>query len=168
MHLSGVEGFFTKYFEGKKWGDEAQNILNNLEGRYSGGATTIFPNQPVESAAWNWLSSIQDGFFNNTCGMYFTTKRTADLTGSEAKRQFDLLLESRSCPEKKKHDWKDVLAVGEHQLSNKDWKTGFFQLRQRHILRAANPSFFSRVHSPRDQYGIVGVRQLWCVQFGFL
>ncbi len=50
-------------------------------------------------------------FFSNTRGIYFTTKSTADLTGSEPKRQLDLRVEKRTCPEKKKHNYKDVLVV---------------------------------------------------------
>ncbi len=41
----------------------SQTILNNLEGRYSGGAMTGFPDPQVEIAVRNWLSGIHDSFF---------------------------------------------------------------------------------------------------------
>jgi Fungal protein kinase len=123
-----VGGFFTKYFEGKEWSDQAQKVYHELQDRYVDDRWIDFPDPPVEGAVWNWLSDIQERVLSDARGVYYTTKSTADLVGLEAKRQLDLLVKRRTCAEKSKHDWKDVLVIGEHQASTRDWKAKFFQL----------------------------------------
>jgi hypothetical protein len=123
-----VEGFFPKYFEGKKWCGRAQKIYTSLKDRHVDGRWADFPDPPVESAVWDWLSGIQDEFLTNARGIYYTTSTIADLTGAEAQRQLDIFVKQKTDIEGPRHDWKDVRIIGEHRASNNQWKDKFLQL----------------------------------------
>ncbi|MCJ1469210.1 hypothetical protein MMC07_007843 [Pseudocyphellaria aurata] len=128
-----VEGFSTKYFEGKKWSKRSKDtgliaikdrhVDVRVDGRWTG-----FPDQPNESAVWDWLSNIQKEYLTDACGMYYTTPTTAKLVGAEARRQLDFFIKRRTDLVDSSHDWKDVRVIGEHQVSQKNWRNKFLQI----------------------------------------
>jgi len=77
---------------------------------------------------WTWLSSIQDKYFADAPGRYYTTSTPADDTGAEFRRQL-LFVKRRTDTADMTHDWKDVCVIGnvsvigEYQVSNRDWRS---------------------------------------------
>jgi hypothetical protein len=123
-----VGGFFSKYFEGKEWSGRAQTIYTSLKDRHVNGRWTDFPAPPVEKAVWSWLSSIQDEYLAHAPGIYYTTSNPSELSGTEARRQLDLFIKPRTDTADTKHDWKDVRVIGEHRVSNNEWRAKFLQV----------------------------------------
>jgi Fungal protein kinase len=82
----------------------------------------------VENAVWSWLSRIRDECLTHALGTYHTTSTPTDLTGAEARRQLDLFIRRRTVAADMIHDWRDVRVIGEHQVSNKEWRKKFLQV----------------------------------------
>ncbi|KAI4260723.1 MAG: hypothetical protein LQ352_000115 [Teloschistes flavicans] len=108
-----VDGFFEKYFEGRRWSHKTEAIYNAVSNQYMGGRWTDFPDPPDEDAVWGWLSRFQDEHLSDSRGVLYTTESTSDLTGGEAQRQLDLFVKRRGIETSGKHDWKDVRVIGE-------------------------------------------------------
>lgn len=123
-----MEGFFAKYFEGKKWSKRSKDIYEAMKERFVDGRWIDFPDPPDESAVWDWLSRIQDEYLTEAHGIYYTTSTTTELFGAEARRQLDLFIKRRTDTVDTSHDWKDVRVIGEHQVSQKEWKKKFLQI----------------------------------------
>jgi len=47
-----VDGFFEKYFEGRRWSRKSQAIYNAVKKQYRGGRWTDFPDPPDEDGVW--------------------------------------------------------------------------------------------------------------------
>ena len=125
----GVEGFFEKYFKGKRWSEQANGIYNAIKERHVDGRWTNFPDPPTENDVWNWLSDFQDEFLADSQNIFYRAEKTSDLTGGEPSRQLDIFLKDRSKSTNAKHDWKDILVVGEHKKSDDDrFKDNVLQL----------------------------------------
>ena len=124
----GVDGFFSKYFEGKEWSEQGKEIYNAVKDRHIDGQWSDFPSPPEETAVWEWICHFQEEFLSKAQGVYYTTKSTKDLTGAEARRQLDLFIKRRGETASTIHDWKDVQVIGELKLSNKEWKQKLLQL----------------------------------------
>ena len=123
-----VEGFFSKYFEGKPWTERTKEIYKAVQERHADGRWTDFPQSPVQNAVCEWWFHFQDEFLSNERGFYYTSN-TKDLTGSEAKRQIDLFVKPNNEKlSKVVHDWKDVEVIGELKESNKDKKATLLQI----------------------------------------
>ena len=123
-----VEGFFSKYFEGKPWTERTKEIYKAVQERHADGRWTDFPQSPVQNAIYEWWFHFQDEFLSNERGVYYTSN-TKDLTGSEARRQIDLFVKSNNEKlSKVVHDWKDVEVIGELKESNKDKKATLLQI----------------------------------------
>jgi hypothetical protein len=123
-----VEGFFSKYFEGKPWTERTKEIYKAVQERHADGRWTDFPQSPVQNAVCEWWFHFQDEFLSNERGVYYTSN-TKDLTGSEAKRQIDLFVKPNNEKlSKVVHDWKDVEVIGELKESNKDKKATLLQI----------------------------------------
>lgn len=90
-----VDGFFEKYFEGRRWSRKSQAIYNAVKKQYRGGRWTDFPDPPDEDGVWDWLSRFQDKHLSDSRGNLYTTESTSDLTGGEAQRQLDLFVKRR-------------------------------------------------------------------------
>ncbi|OAX79279.1 hypothetical protein ACJ72_06402 [Emergomyces africanus] len=114
-----IEGFFEKYFEKKDWSDKADAICQRILTSGSDCNWIQFPNPPTQDNVLTWWFRLQDDLLSESNSAYYTTVSKADLTGSMAQRQVDLLLRARSerarseSPSRKKHHWKDILVVGE-------------------------------------------------------
>ncbi|OJD20959.1 hypothetical protein ACJ73_07704 [Blastomyces percursus] len=108
----GVERFFAKYFEEKT------------------GATKPIPSvdvcwaQRATDDVLAWWFRLQEDLLSESRGTYYTTASKADLTGSKAERQVDLLLRTRGgSPSRNKHDWGDIRVVGELKKSKEEIRT---------------------------------------------
>jgi Fungal protein kinase len=123
-----VEGFFPKYFEARKWSKRSKEIYQVLKHRHVDGRWIDFPDPPDERAVWKWLSGIQDEYLTKAHGIYYTTSATMELVGGEARRQLDFFVKRRTDDVDTSHNWKDVRVIGEHQVSNTDWKKKLLQI----------------------------------------
>jgi Fungal protein kinase len=123
-----VEGFFTKYFEGKEWSKQSREIYEAVKDRHVDGRWTSFPDPPDENAVWDWLSRIQDEYLTDARGIYYTTATTTELVGAETRRQLDFFIKRKTDTVDTSHDWKDVRVIGEHRVSQKKWKNKFLQI----------------------------------------
>ncbi|EDN08106.1 predicted protein [Histoplasma mississippiense (nom. inval.)] len=109
-----VEGFFDKYFEEKDWSDKADTICRRVLDPDSDGNWAQFPDPPTQDDVLAWWFRFQEDLLLESRGTYFTTVSKADLTGSKAERQVDLLLRAKGGSlSRNKHDWRDILVVGE-------------------------------------------------------
>ncbi|KMP02682.1 hypothetical protein CIRG_02374 [Coccidioides immitis RMSCC 2394] len=68
-----VEGFFTKYFEGKDWSVRADAIRQRVLEPGSNSEWARFPDPPVQNAVLDWWLRFQDNFLSNARGVYFST-----------------------------------------------------------------------------------------------
>ena len=123
-----VEGFFSKYFEGKPWTERTKEIYQAVQERHVDGRWTDFPQTPVQNDVCKWWFDFQDEFLSSERGVYYTST-TKDLMGCEAKRQIDLFVKPNNEKlSKAVHDWKDVEVIGELKESNKDKKATLLQI----------------------------------------
>lgn len=124
----GVEGFFEKYFEGKRWSRRGNEIYNAVKGRHVDGRWTDFPDSPIEDDVWDWLFRFQNEVLTDSRNVFYRTRKTSDLTGGEASRQLDIFFKYRSKSADAKHNWKDVLVIGEHKKSDDHFRRDILQL----------------------------------------
>ncbi|OJD11578.1 hypothetical protein AJ78_07680 [Emergomyces pasteurianus Ep9510] len=103
-----------------------------------------FPNPPTQSAVLTWWFRLQEDLLSESRGTYYTTASKADLTGSNAERQVDLLLRaSGASPSLNNHDWRDILVVGELKQSKEEIRTKGTLLQMSSYVRevfAAQPT----------------------------
>ncbi|OJD18750.1 hypothetical protein ACJ73_08693 [Blastomyces percursus] len=108
-----VQGFFDKYFEKKDWSSKADAVCQRVLAPGSDGNWAQFPNPPTQSAVLAWWFRLQEDLLTESRGIYYTTASKADLTGSKAERQVDLLLRASGAnSSQNKHDWRDILTKG--------------------------------------------------------
>ncbi len=123
-----VEGFFSKYFEGKSWTERTKEIYQAVQNRHVDGRWTDFPQTPVQNDVCKWWFDFQDEFLSSERGVYYTSI-TKDLTGCEAKRQIDLFVKPNNEKLSKViHDWKDVEVIGELTMSDNNKKAKLLQI----------------------------------------
>ncbi|EDN09515.1 predicted protein [Histoplasma mississippiense (nom. inval.)] len=119
-----VESFFDKYFEEKDWSGKTDAICQRVLAPDSDGNWAQFPNPPTQNNVLAWWFRLQEDLLSESRGTYYTTASKADLTGSKAERQVDLLLRARGgTPSRNKHNWRDILVVGELKKSTEEIKT---------------------------------------------
>ncbi|KKZ65062.1 hypothetical protein EMCG_01302 [[Emmonsia] crescens] len=119
-----VKGFFDKYFEGKDWSSKADAICQRVLAPDSDGNWAQFPDPPTQDDVLTWWFRLQEDLLSESRGIYYTTESKADLTGSMAERQVDLLLRTRGgSTSQNKHDWRDILVVGELKKSKNEIRT---------------------------------------------
>ena len=126
-----VDGFFEKYFEGRRWSRKSKEIYNAVKkGQYRDERWTDFPDPPDGDAVWKWLSRFQDNHLSDSPGVFYTTASTSNLTGGEARRQLDVFTKRRGIEntENEKHNWKDVRIIGELKQSKWELKKILLQL----------------------------------------
>ncbi|KMU80894.1 hypothetical protein CISG_08790 [Coccidioides immitis RMSCC 3703] len=105
-----VEGFFTKYFEGKDWSMRADAIHQHVLEPGSNSEWARFPDPPVQNAVLDWWLQFQDNFLSNARGVYFSTAR-------------------------KIHDWKDVHVIGKLKKSSDEIWTKSMLLQLAHYVQ---------------------------------
>ncbi|EEH20420.1 hypothetical protein PABG_02679 [Paracoccidioides brasiliensis Pb03] len=119
--FQNVEGFFNKYFKGKDWSDKADAICQHVLAPDSDENWAQFPDPPMQSDVLTWWFQLQKRLLSESRSIYSTTVSKANLTGSKAERQLDLLLKARSTSlSQDKHDWRDILVIGELKKSEKE------------------------------------------------
>ncbi|KAL2371887.1 hypothetical protein RJ035_001594 [Blastomyces gilchristii] len=120
----GIEGFFDKYFEGKDWSSKADAICQRVLAPDSDGNWAQFPDPPTQNNVLTWWFRLQEDLLLESRGIYYTTASKADLIGSKAERQVNLLLRARSTSlSQVKHNWRDILVVGELKKSKEEIRT---------------------------------------------
>ncbi|KAG5289062.1 serine/threonine protein kinase Sgk2 [Histoplasma ohiense] len=122
----GVEGFFDKYFEGKDWSSKADAICQRVLASDSDGNWARFPDPPTQSDVLMWWFRFQEDLLSESRSIYYTTESKADLAGSNAERQVNLLLKASSVHpplQETSHNWKDILAIGELKKSEGEIRT---------------------------------------------
>ncbi|ODH44302.1 hypothetical protein ACO22_00922 [Paracoccidioides brasiliensis] len=96
-----VKGFFDIYFEEKDWSGKADAICQHV----------LAPDS-------------DEDLLSESHSIYCTTMSKADLTGSKAEQQVDLLLQARGGSlSQNKHNWRDILVIGELKKSKKEIRT---------------------------------------------
>ncbi|MCJ1349377.1 hypothetical protein MMC31_007617 [Peltigera leucophlebia] len=136
-----VGGFFKKYFVGKEWTKESRKIYKVMKKRHVRGQWKDLPSPPTQGKVRKWLSDFQKEFLSNTQSEYFTSENCSDFTGAEAKRQLDFFVKRKSDAASTRHDWKDILVIGEHKQSQSDFKSLLLQLsRYMRDVFAAQPT----------------------------
>ncbi|KAF3768265.1 hypothetical protein M406DRAFT_251224, partial [Cryphonectria parasitica EP155] len=123
----GVNGFFEKYFEGQSWTEQCRTIYQSISARHVDGQWADFPDPPTQKDVWAWLLQFQEDFLVGAPSTYHSAPSTSALMGGEASRQLDIFLKPRSV-DTPKHDWKDILVLGEHKQSHPGPKTLLLQL----------------------------------------
>ncbi|KAL2045028.1 hypothetical protein N7G274_002803 [Stereocaulon virgatum] len=124
-----VDGFFEKYFEGRRWSHKSKEIYNAVKKeQYRDERWTDFPDPSDGDAVWKWLSRVQDNHLSDSPGVFYTTASTSDLTGAEARRQLDVFTKRRGIENTEKHNWKDVRIIGELKQSKWELKKILLQL----------------------------------------
>ena len=139
-----VGGFFDKYFDGRDQSRDGKRMYTSMKAQHKRGRWTGFPDPPEQSAVWEWLSRFQEKHLSRSRSTFYTTRSTSYLTGSDAKRQLDVLMKQRS-DRGGKHDWKDVRVIGELKQSDRclqgDFKASLLQLtRYARDVFAAQPT----------------------------
>ncbi|OJD09813.1 hypothetical protein ACJ73_10078, partial [Blastomyces percursus] len=139
-----VEGFFDKHFEEKHWSGKVDAICRRVLARDSDGNWAQFPDPPTQDDVLAWWFRLQEDLLSESRGTYYTTASKADLTGSKAERQVDLLLRARGgSPSRNKHDWRDILVCGELKKSKEEIRTKGTLLQMSRYVRevfAAQPT----------------------------
>ncbi|EDN02644.1 predicted protein [Histoplasma mississippiense (nom. inval.)] len=108
----------------QKGSEQTYAICRRVLGPDSDGNWAQFPDPPTQNDVLAWWFRLQEDLLPESRGIYYTTASKADLTGSKAERQVDLLLRARSgTPSQNKHDWRDILVVGELKKSMEEIKT---------------------------------------------
>ncbi|KGQ00833.1 hypothetical protein PAAG_12498 [Paracoccidioides lutzii Pb01] len=119
-----VKGFFNKYFEGKVWSDKADAICQRMLTPDSDENWAQFPDPPMQSDVLAWWLHLQGDLLSESHSIYYTTVSKADLTDSKTEQRADLLLRARSTSlSQGKHDWRDILVIGELKISEKEIRT---------------------------------------------
>ena len=123
-----VNGFFTKYFEGKAWTERTRKIFEARQGRHVDGRWTDFPQTPIQDEVCKWWFDFQNEFLSGERGVYYSST-TKDLTGCESKRQIDLFTKPNDEKlSKVVHDWKDIEVIGELTVTDSKKKAKLLQI----------------------------------------
>ena len=125
-----VGGFHEKYFGDRKWSRRARRVwkeakvhYNDNEKRWKG-----FPMEATEDEVCGWLLNLQQGLLASERATFCRTS-TNSRVGTEAPRQLDLLVKAKSSNRTDtRHEWEDVLVVGELKKSDNKAKGLWLQI----------------------------------------
>ncbi|KAA6413317.1 MAG: serine threonine- kinase Sgk2 [Lasallia pustulata] len=109
---------------------ESSEIWQSAKSRYSDSDKrwTQIPAAPTQDEVWAWLLNLQQDLLAGERAAYFTSD-LGNKVGAEASRQLDLLVKRRSDEAAgEKHDWRDVLAIGELKKSDQKDKKLWLQV----------------------------------------
>ncbi|KAL9121789.1 MAG: hypothetical protein Q9187_001654 [Circinaria calcarea] len=134
-----VDGFFTKYFEGKHWTERTEQVYDAVKVRYVDGKWTDFPNPAVQDAVLKWWLRLQEDFLSDEQGFYCSSADKA-LAGSDTQGQVDIFIKPKH-KMRDEHDWRDVAVVGELSESDSKDQAKMLQLgRYMRTVFAAQPT----------------------------
>lgn len=117
-----VEGFFEKYFEGKRWSSQWKKVFEAIKSESVNNRWTRLPSPLIERVFWEWLSDIQEKHLKNARSRYCTTKSAKEMVNTSGKAQLDIFAKHPDYAKEMPHDWANVLVAGEHTSSKKDRK----------------------------------------------
>ena len=125
-----VAGFSSKYFEGRAWTNQSEEIYKLLKDCNGGELLRDFPEIHSEDQIWDWWDTFQQQYLNDAPGVYCRTKSKKEVQGAQGERQLDLIIKRRTTLQTQKHDVRDFLVIGELTSSDKSatWKRKFLQL----------------------------------------
>ncbi|KAJ8067034.1 hypothetical protein OCU04_004414 [Sclerotinia nivalis] len=110
-----VGGFYERYFEGKSWTNNIRDIYEESRAQYAEGRWSGWPEPSLQGPFFEWFMKFQDTILSGLGRRYYTSANKV-LRGSEADRKLDLFLTSIDIVLlHKKHDWTNVLVIGEHK-----------------------------------------------------
>lgn len=129
-----VEGFHEKYFEGRPWSRRAKRVYKASQHYYDNGKKRWKIEGATEEAICDWWLRFQSELLDKEKASYFRSSGKKRV-GGEAQRQLDLLVKANSTSGDK-HDWKDVLVIGELKEADKKNKTLWLQVGSavRHVF----------------------------------
>lgn len=110
----GVQGFHETYFEGKIWNRRAKRVWQKVQGLYSktDAKWSQLSDSPTQDEICGfWLDIQQQHLAKDRSAFFRSTVKNQ--VGSCSPRQLDLFSKKRGNGESVKHEWKDVLVVGE-------------------------------------------------------
>ncbi|KPM39086.1 hypothetical protein AK830_g7476 [Neonectria ditissima] len=114
----GVQGFHEKYFEGNIWNQRAKRVWQKVQGLYSKSKAewSQLSKAPTEAEMCDFWLDIQQQYLTKVRSAFFRST-AKEQVGTESRRQLDLFSKKRGNKEPVKHEWKDVLVVGELKQS---------------------------------------------------
>lgn len=129
-----VEGFHEKYFEGRPWSRRAKRVYKASQHYYDNEAKRWKIEGATEEAICDWWLRFQGELLDKEKASFFRSSGNKRV-GGEAQRQLDLLVKANSTSGDK-HDWKDVLVIGELKEADKKNKTLWLQVGSavRHVF----------------------------------
>ncbi|KAL7791946.1 serine/threonine-protein kinase Sgk2 [Trichoderma ceciliae] len=125
-----VGGFHEKYFQGNKWNRRAKQIWQRARRHYSDDDKrwTQLPDAPTEDEVCGWLLNLQQELLADERAAYFRST-AGNMVGTEAQRQLDLFVKmKRDEAADAKHEWRDVLVIGEVKKSDQKSKALWLQI----------------------------------------
>ncbi|KAI1271450.1 serine/threonine-protein kinase Sgk2 [Xylaria sp. FL0933] len=116
-----VKGFHEKYFSGCAWTAQAKQVWERAKSRYSNNRWTLLSNAPSGDDITDWWLGMQTELLPDRRLAYYTSTQQ-NRVGPKTSRQLDLFVKERRgvAGADEKHDWKDVLVVGEFKKSAAD------------------------------------------------
>ncbi|RMZ78041.1 hypothetical protein DV736_g6695, partial [Chaetothyriales sp. CBS 134916] len=120
-----VGGFHAKYFTGKNWSRQAEQVWRAAKKKHNGAQWTEFPVIPEQNDVLKWLFGLQKDLLGKARCAYFQSTLTY-MTNAESKRRVDLIVKAKGADTQ--HEWKDVAVIGELKKSNYDWRGTLLQL----------------------------------------
>ncbi|CAH0023440.1 unnamed protein product [Clonostachys rhizophaga] len=115
-----VEGFHEKYFEERRWSRRVKQIWQKAKEYYDGNSKRWkdLEGGANEDKVCNWWLGLQTNLVPTQRAAYFKST-PGNKVGSEASRQLDFLVKLKTAGSPGvKHDWRDVLVVGELKKSD--------------------------------------------------
>lgn len=110
-----VGGFFERYFEEKTWSENAGAIYKLSRSEHKESRWSHWPQRSHQDSFLELFMRFQDIALQGRSRKYYTSANKA-LRGSEADRKLDIFLApADATSEDGKHDWSNVLVIGEHK-----------------------------------------------------
>ncbi len=154
-----VNGFFGRYFEGRRRSWKSKAIYNAAKTQCRDGRWTDFPNPPDEDAVWDWMSRFLDKQLSDSNGILYMTECTSHLIGGEAQRQKSVYKEMRH-RSKRKACLEGCACHWRTQTIEVDPEKDFAatdQVYARFLHRSAHPPLHPRLLLTRRHHGFVGL-----------
>lgn len=129
-----VEGFHEKYFEGRPWSRRAKRVYKASQQYYDNEKEKWKIEGATEEAICDWWLRFQSEYLDKEKASYFRSSGKKRV-GGEAQRQLDLLVKANSASDDK-HNWQDVLVVGELKEADRKDKRLWLQVGSavRHVF----------------------------------
>ncbi|VCU40811.1 Bgt-50664 [Blumeria graminis f. sp. tritici] len=131
----GVKGFWKKYLVDPEWSTLCAEIADSYVKR-SGEEKLKFPTELEEASVWEWMKTVEKEFFKSSSksndseptggqssrsskfthvfhGSQYHTLVAGNIIGGQTDSQVDYFIERRDTSAEDKHQWRNILVVGE-------------------------------------------------------